>query len=167
LAFEKSCFPGALNAQEDVSPPVFFLYNPQMVYISIAIVKYLLIIFALMACKGKGPTQQANNPQNSIALMDSSIRVIREIDIYDECNYKKADLLVELKTHNKDSLLRATQTLAGILQKQIEFDSTCARTDKTVELFLYDKMDGYKDSHFYIRGSVTGSESPKAEFRAL
>ena len=96
--------------------------------------------------------------------MDSSIRVIKEIDIYDECNYKKADLLIELKTHNKDSLLKAAQTLAGVLQKQIQFDSTCARTDKTVEIFLYDKMDGYKDSRFYMRGEVTGSQSPKAEF---
>ncbi len=95
--------------------------------------------------------------------MDSSIRVIKEIDIYDECNYKKADLLVELKTHNKDSLLLAAQVLAGILQKQISFDSTCARKDKTVELFLYDKMDGYKDSRYYIRGGVTGSQSPTAE----
>jgi hypothetical protein len=135
-----------------------------MAYISILIVKHLLIILALIACKSKGPIQQENKPGNSIALMDSSIKVIREIDIYDECNYKKADLLIELKTHNKDSLLRATQTLTGILQKQIEFDSTCARTDKTVEVFLYDKMDGYKDSRFYIRGEVTGSQPPKAEF---
>ena len=99
--------------------------------------------------------------------MDSSIRVIKEIDIYDECNYKKADLLIELKTHNKDSLLQAAQVLAGILQKQINFDSTCARKDKTVELFLYDKMDGYKDSRFYIRAMATGSESPKSEFGAF
>jgi len=96
--------------------------------------------------------------------MDSSIKVIRNIDIYDECNYKKADLLIELKTHNKDSLLQAAQVLAGILQKQIDFDSTCARKDKTVELFLYDKMDGYKESHYFIRGDVAGSQSPKAEF---
>jgi len=96
--------------------------------------------------------------------MDSSIKVIRNIDIYDECNYKKADLLIELKTHNKDSLLQAAQVLAGILQKQIDFDSTCARKDKTVELFLYDKMDGYKESHYFIRGGVAGSQSPKAEF---
>ena len=122
--------------------------------------KYLLIILALISCKSKTPDQ----PVNSVALMDASIRVIKEIDIYDECNYKKADLLIELKTHNKDSLLQAAQVLAGILQKQIDFDSTCARKDKTVELFLYDKMDGYKDSHYYIRGEVAGSQSPKAEF---
>ncbi len=132
-----------------------------------AIVKHLLIILVLIACQSKRPKPQADNTGNSTALMDSSIRVIREIDIYDECNYKKADLLIELKTHNKDSLLKAAQTLAGVLQKQIQFDSTCARTDKTVEIFLYDKMDGYKDSHFYIRGGVTGSESPKAEFGAF
>jgi hypothetical protein len=138
-----------------------------MAYISIDIVKHLLIILTLFACKSKGPSQQADKPGNSIALMHSSIRVIKEIDIYDECNYKKADLLIELKTHNKDSLLKAAQTLAGVLQKQIEFDSTCVRTDKTVELFLYDKMDGYKDSRFYIRGGVAGSESPKAEFGAF
>jgi len=96
--------------------------------------------------------------------MDSSIRVIKQIDIYDECNYKKADLLIELKTHNKDSLLKAAKMLTGVLQKQIEFDSTCARKDKTVELFLYDKMDGYKDSRFYIRADVTGSGSPTAAF---
>jgi len=146
---------------------VFSRQPAKMAYISISIVKYLLIILALIACQSKGPHQQADKPGNSIALMDSSIRVIREIDIYDECNYKKADLLIELKTHNKDSLLKATQTLTGILQKQIQFDSTCARTDKTVEVFLYDKMDGYKDSRFYIRGGVTGSESPKAEFGAF
>jgi len=99
--------------------------------------------------------------------MDSSIRVIKQIDIYDECNYKKADLLIELKTHNKDSLLRATQMLTGILQKQIDYDSTCARKDKTVQLFLYDKMDGYKESHYYIRGELTGSQSPKADFGAF
>ncbi len=136
-----------------------------MAYISIAIMKYLLIILALIAlifCKSKTTDQQGNKP--SAALMDSSIRVIRQIDIYDECNYKKADLLIELKTHNKDSLLLAAQVLAGILQKQINFDSTCARKDKTVELFLYDKMDGYKESHYYIRGEVTGSEPAKAEF---
>jgi len=135
-----------------------------MAYISIAIMKYLLIILALIACKSNGLKLQADKTQNSTALMDSSIRVIKEIDIYDECNYKKADLLIELKTHNKDSLLAAARTLVGILQKKIEFDSTCARKDKTVELFLYDKMDGYKDSHFYIRGGVTGSQSAKAEF---
>ena len=122
--------------------------------------KYLLIILALISCKSKTPDQ----PVNSVALMDSSIRVIKEIDIYDECNYKKADLFIELKTHNKDSLLRAAQTLAGILQKQIVYDSTCARKDKTVQLFLYDKMDGYKESHYYIRGEVTGSQQPKADF---
>ena len=99
--------------------------------------------------------------------MDASIRVIKEIDIYDECNYKKADLLIELKTHNKDSLLRAAQTLAGILQKQIVYDSTCARKDKAVQLFLYDKMDGYKESHYYIRGELTGEQSPKTEFGAF
>ncbi len=99
--------------------------------------------------------------------MDSSIRVIKQIDIYDECNYKKADLLIELKTHNKDSLLRAAQMLTGILQKQIDYDSTCARKDKTVQLFLYDKMDGYKESHYYIRGELTGSQSPKADFGAF
>lgn len=131
-----------------------------MAYISIAIMKYLLIILALISCKSKTPDQ----PVNSVALMDASIRVIKEIDIYDECNYKKADLLIELKTHNKDSLLRAAQTLAGILQKQIVYDSTCARKDKAVQLFLYDKMDGYKESHYYIRGEVTGSEPAKAEF---
>ena len=124
--------------------------------------KYLLIILsltALISCKNKVP--EGTKP--SAALMDSSIRVIKEIDIYDECNYKKADLLVELKTHNKDSLLLAAQVLAGILQKQISFDSTCARKDKTVELFLYDTMDGYKDSRYYLRGGVTGSQSPTAE----
>src|SRR5678815_3124383 len=124
--------------------------------------KYLLIIFVLIACKSKTPDQQENKP--SVALMDSSIRVIKQIDIYDECNYKKADLLIELKTHKKDSLLKAAKMLTGVLQKQIEFDSTCARKDKTVELFLYDKMDGYKDSHYFIRGDVAGSQSPKAEF---
>ena len=122
--------------------------------------KYLLIILALISCKSKTPDQ----PVNSVALMDASIRVIKEIDIYDECNYKKADLLIELKTHNKDSLLRAVQTLAGILQKQIVYDSTCARKDKAVQLFLYDKMDGYKESHYYIRGELTGEQLPKAEF---
>ena len=128
--------------------------------------KYLLIILtliALISCKSKAP--KGNQP--SAALMDSSIRVIKEIDIYDECNYKKADLLIELKTHNKDSLLLAAQVLAGILQKQINFDSTCARKDKTVQLFLYDKMDGYKESHYYIRGEVTGSEPPKSDFGAF
>jgi len=135
-----------------------------MAYISIAIMKYLLIILAFISCKGKVPEKQGNKSEGSVALMDSSIRVIREIDIYDECNYKKADLLIELKTHNKDSLLLAAQTLAGVLQKKIDFDSTCARKDKTVELFLYDKMDGYKDSRYYIRGEVTGSQSAKAEF---
>jgi len=125
--------------------------------------KYLLIILALISCKSKTPDQ----PVNSVALMDASIRVIKEIDIYDECNYKKADLLIELKTHNKDSLLRAAQTLAGILQKQIVYDSTCARKDKAVQLFLYDKMDGYKESHYYIRGELTGEQSPKAEFGAF
>jgi len=134
-----------------------------MAYISIAIMKYLLIILALISCKSKTPDQ----PVNSVALMDASIRVIKEIDIYDECNYKKADLLIELKTHNKDSLLRAAQTLAGILQKQIVYDSTCARKDKAVQLFLYDKMDGYKESHYYIRGELTGEQSPKAEFGAF
>jgi len=134
-----------------------------MAYISIAIMKYLLIILALISCKSKTPDQ----PVNSVALMDASIRVIKEIDIYDECNYKKADLLIELKTHNKDSLLRAAQTLAGILQKQIVYDSTCARKDKAVQLFLYDKMDGYKESHYYIRGELTGSQSPKADFGAF
>jgi len=127
--------------------------------------KYLLIILtliALISCKSKTTDQQGS--KLSAALMDSSIRVIRQIDIYDECNYKKADLLIELKTHNKDSLLLATQVLAGILQKQINLDSTCARKDKTVELFLYDKMDGYKESHYYIRGEVTGSGPAKAEF---
>ena len=136
-----------------------------MAYISIAIMKYLLIILTLIAfisCKSKTTDQQGN--KLSAALMDSSIRVIRQIDIYDECNYKKADLLIELKTHNKDSLLLAAQVLAGILQKQINPDSTCARKDKTVELFLYDKMDGYKESHYLIRGEVTGSEPAKAEF---
>src|SRR6476659_10352680 len=123
-----------------------------MAYISIAIMKYLLIILALISCKSKTPDQ----PVNSVALMDSSIKVIKQIDIYDECNYKKADLLIELKTHNKDSLLLAAQTLTGILQKQIDFDSTCARKDKTVQLFLYEKMDGYKESHYYIRGEVSG-----------
>jgi len=127
-------------------------------------VKYLLIILTFIACNSKAPHQQGDKTGNSIALMDSSIKVIRNIDIYDECNYKKADLLIELKTHNKDSLLQAAQVLAGILQKQIDFDSTCARKDKTVQLFLYDKMDGYKDSHYYIRGEVAGSQSPKAEF---
>lgn len=127
--------------------------------------KYLLIILTLIACKSKTSEPQENKP--SAALMDASIRVIKEIDIYDECNYKKADLLIELKTHNKDSLLQAAQVLAGILQKQINFDSTCARKDKTVELFLYDKMDGYKDSRFYIRAMVTASESPKSEFGAF
>ena len=125
--------------------------------------KYLLIILAFFSCKSKTPDQ----PVNSVALMDSSIRVMKQIDIYDECNYKKADLLIELKTHNKDSLLRATQMLMGILQKQIDYDSTCARKDKTVQLFLYDKMDGYKESHYYIRGEVTGSQSPKADFGAF
>ena len=125
--------------------------------------KYLLIILALISCKSKTPDQ----PVNSVALMDASIRVIKEIDIYDECNYKKADLLIELKTHNKDSLLRAAQTLAGILQKQIVYDSTCARKDKAVQLFLYDKMDGYKESHYYIRGEVTREQLPKAEFNAF
>ena len=125
--------------------------------------KYLLIILALISCKSKTP----DKPVNSVALMDASIRVIKEIDIYDECNYKKADLLIELKTHNKDSLLRAAQTLAGILQKQIVYDSTCARKDKAVQLFLYDKMDGYKESHYYIRGELTGEQSPKAEFGAF
>jgi len=125
--------------------------------------KYLLIILVLISCKSKTPDQ----PVNSVALMDSSIRVIKQIDIYDECNYKKADLLIELKTHNKDSLLRATQMLTGILQKQIDYDSTCARKDKTVQLFLYDKMDGYKESHYYIRGELTGSQSPKADFGAF
>lgn len=134
-----------------------------MAYISIAIMKYLLIILAFVSCKGKAPEQ----PVNSAALMDSSIRVVREIDIYDECNYKKADLLIELKTHNKDSLLKATQMLAGIFQKQIEYDSTCARKDKTVEVFLYDKMDGYKDSRYYIRGEITGTQPPKAEFSSF
>ena len=124
--------------------------------------KYLLIILVLAACKSKTPDQQSKQP--SAALMDSSIRVIKEIDIYNECNYKKADLLIELKTHNKDSLLMAAKMLTGVLQKQIEFDSTCARKDKTVELYLYDKMDGYKDSRFYIRADLAGSESPKAEF---
>src|SRR5215470_14443878 len=99
-----------------------------MAYISIAIVKYLLIILALIGCKSSGLKLQGDKTENSIALMDASIRVIKEIDIYDECNYKKADLLVELKTQNKDSLLLAAQVLAGILQKQINFDSTCART---------------------------------------
>jgi hypothetical protein len=122
--------------------------------------KYLLIILAFISCKSKTPDQ----PVNSVALMDASIRVIKEIDIYDECNYKKADLLIELKTHNKDSLLRAAQTLAGILQKQIVYDSTCARKDKAVQLFLYDKMDGYEESHYYIRGEVEGEQLPKAEF---
>ena|SRR5215831_2074863 len=135
-----------------------------MAYISIAIVKYLLIILTLIACKSNGLKLQGDKTENSIALMDASIRVVKEIDIYDECNYKKADVLIELKTQNKDSLLAAARTLAGILQKKIEFDSTCARKDKTVELFLYDKMDGYKDSHFYIRGQVTGSQAAKAEF---
>jgi hypothetical protein len=125
--------------------------------------KYLLIILALISCKSKTPDQ----PVNSVALMDSSIKVIKQIDIYDECNYKKADLLIELKTHNKDSLLRAAQMLTGILQKQIDYDSTCARKDKTVQLFLYEKMDGYKESHYYIRGEVTGSQSPKADFGAF
>ena len=125
--------------------------------------KYLLIILVLISCKSKTPDQ----PVNSVALMDSSIRVIKQIDIYDECNYKKADLLIELKTHNKDSLLRSTQMLTGILQKQIDYDSTCARKDKTVQLFLYDKMDGYKESHYYIRGELTGSQSPKADFGAF
>ena len=125
--------------------------------------KYLLIILVFISCKSKTPDQ----PVNSVALMDSSIRVIKQIDIYDECNYKKADLLIELKTHNKDSLLRATQMLTGILQKQIDYDSTCARKDKTVQLFLYDKMDGYKESHYYIRGELTGSQSPKADFGAF
>jgi len=134
-----------------------------MAYISKAIMKYLLIILALISCKVKAPEQ----PKNSVALMHASIRVIKEIDIYDECNYKKEDLLIELKTQNKDSLLKATQMLAGILQKQIEYDSTCARKDKTVEVFLYDKMDDYKDSHYYIRGELTGSQSPKAEFRSF
>jgi len=127
--------------------------------------KYLLVILALVSCKSKAPDQQENKP--SIALMDSSFRVIKEIDIYNECNYKKAELLIELKTHNKDSLLMAAKMLTGVLQKQIEFDSTCARKDKTVELFLYDKMDGYKDSRFYIRADATGSESAKAEFGAF
>jgi len=122
--------------------------------------KYLLIILAFISCKVKAPEQ----PKNSVALMDASIRVIKEIDIYDECNYKKADMLIELKTQNKDSLLRATQMLAGILQKQIQYDSTCARKDKTVEVFLYDKMNDYKDSHYYIRGQVAGSQSATAEF---
>src|SRR6476659_11277191 len=135
-----------------------------MAYISIAIVKYLLIILAFIACNSKAPHQQGDKTGNSIALMDSSIKVIRNIDIYDECNYKKADLLIELKTHNKDSLLQAAQTLAGILQKQIVYDSTCARKDKAMQLFLYDKMDGYKESHYYIRGELTGEQSPNAEF---
>src|SRR5678815_5940989 len=95
--------------------------------------KYLLIIFVLIACKSKTPDQQENKP--SVTLMDSSIRVIKQIDIYDECNYKKADLLIELKTHNKDSLLKAAKMLTGVLQKQIEFDSTCARKDKTCLLY--------------------------------
>lgn len=125
--------------------------------------KYLLIILVFISCKTKTPDQ----PVNSVALMDSSIRVIKQIDIYDECNYKKADLLIELKTHNKDSLLRAAQMLTGILQKQIDYDSTCARKDKTVQLFLYDKMDSYKESHYYIRGELTGSQSPKADFGAF
>ena len=107
--------------------------------------KYLLIILALISCKSKTPDQ----PVNSVALMDSSIRVIKEIDVYDECNYKKTDLLIELKTHNKDSLLRAVQTLAGILQKQIVYDSTCARKDKAVQLFLYDKMDAITQGRFW------------------
>jgi len=127
-------------------------------------VKYLLIILTFIACTSKAPHQQGDKTGNSIALMDSSIKVIRNIDIYDECNYKKADLLIELKTHYKDSLLRAAQMLTGILQKQIDYDSTCARKDKTVQLFLYEKMDGYKDTHYYIRGEVAGSESPKSEF---
>jgi len=134
-----------------------------MTYISIAMMKYLLIVLALISCKSKTPDQ----PVNSVALMDASIRVIKEIDIYDECNYRKADLLIELKTHNKDSLLRAAQMLAGILQKQIVYDSTCARKDKAVQVFLYDKMDGYKESHYYIRGELTGEQLPKAEFGAF
>jgi hypothetical protein len=122
--------------------------------------KYLLIILAFISCKVKAPEQ----PVNSVALMDASFRVVKEIDIYDECNYKKADMLVELKTQNRDSLLKGAQMLASILQKQIQFDSTCARRDKTVEVFLYDKMDDYKDSHYYIRGGVTGTQSARAEF---
>lgn len=124
--------------------------------------KYLLIILVLISCKSKTPDQHSNTP--SPALMDSSIRVIKEIDIYDECNYKKADLLIELKTHNKDSLLMAAKMLTGVFQKQIEFDSTCARKDKTVELYLYDKMDGYKDSRFYMRADLAGSQAPTAAF---
>ena len=77
--------------------------------------------------------------------------------------YKKADLLIELKTHNKDSLLRAAQTLAGILQKQIVYDSTCARKDKAVHLSIRE-TDGYKESHYYIRGEMTGEQLPKSQF---
>ena len=122
--------------------------------------QYLTLVAIKKGCQLL--SQQGNQP--SAVNMDSSIRLIKEIDISDGMRLQKGRRAHKLKTHNKDSLLRAAQTLAGILQKQIVYDSTCARKDKAVQLFLYDKMDGYKDSHFYIRGGVTGSESAKAEF---
>ena len=64
-------------------------------------------------------SQQGNQP--SPVNMDSSIRLIKEIDISDGMRLQKGRRAHKLKTHNKDSLLLAAQILARILQKHIRF----------------------------------------------
>jgi len=79
--------------------------------------QYLTLVAIKKGCQLL--SQQGNRP--SAVNMDSSMRLIKESDIYDGMRLQKGRRAHKLKTHNKDSSLLASQILARILQKHIRF----------------------------------------------
>ena len=114
--------------------------------------QYLTLVAIKKGCQLL--SQQRNQP--SAVNMDSSIRLIKEIDIYDGMRLQKGRRAHKLKTHNKDSSLLASQILADP-SKTYSILPTAGKINGGV--ILYDKMGVYKDSHYYILGVVIGPES--------